>query len=150
LLRRERGVRVPVVPDAAHVRQETLRGFDRREPRRVLGGAPRQNGRRPVDPRVHEPALARRDEPPRHLRPPAPRDLAERPWPVPERIGRSLAVNGRVEQRREQRACLDLAGPDELRHLEHARVSPALERRRGYDGVRGAEIDPDGETRGHE
>ena len=63
----ERRVRKTMVPGRAHMREIARAGFDRRDFTDLVGGAPRQDRRNPVDRRMREPALRARDEPAWHL-----------------------------------------------------------------------------------
>ena len=82
--------------------------------------------------------------------------LAEDPGGVAERVGELLVSERRVEGGRKERPRAHFAEGNELWHVEDTRldcalriVVPHVERSPCDDRVRRAEVDADGETRGH-
>src|SRR5207244_8836862 len=106
---------------------------------------------RPVDASVTEPRLGRGDEPARHAptliagEQPRAEVPASRPGEI-EATGRQIMLAGQVDERRQRRAGTQLAGRDELRHLEDTDRPARLRVDPGAGGVGRAEVDADDEA----
>ena len=147
-------LRHDVIPALDEVAQVARRDLDGREALHVRRGAPGDERRAAIDPRVTQPRLRRGDEPARHLTAVVAAELADDVLPrgVPRqdrRAGRQVVFAGEIEERGQQGPVAHVAGRDELGHGERAQFDAAVGARRagqvevGQRAVRRAEVDPD-------
>src|SRR5207249_1209070 len=139
------------IPRLAQVTENARGGLDRRDARDPLAGAPGEDRGRSVDAAVAEPRLGRGDEPARHASALLAREQARAEVPPggPGKVEaprRQIVRAGQVDEGRQGRAGSQLAGRDELRHVEGPDRPARLRIDPRAGGVRRAEVDADDEA----
>jgi hypothetical protein len=151
-LRGQGGGGMGVVPSGGQMREQPGRRLDRRDFGHIAGGAPRQNGSRPVHAGVAQPALGGSHEPTGHAGAlPAgegahdePRRFGPRQL---QRAGGQFVVSRQIQARRQQRLGGHLAGSAQLPHrkIRHRGVGALGGVGERHRAIGGAKVNADDE-----